>query len=145
MSTHPRIIGYLQRALSHELVAVQQCILQAATAANLGLATLAEQLRSGARDEMSHAELFAAQCLRYGAGVHASQSHAPCVGRNQLEILRFGLATEAEAVRLYSEAGVFCARSGDHDTQALFDRICNDERQHYEEIARQLQALEGAR
>lgn len=145
MSAHPRVIGYLQRALNHELLAVQQCILQAATAASLGLAALADQLRADAHDELSHAEAFTLQLLRCGAGVHASQPRAPCVGRTHAEILRFGLATEVEAVRLYSEAGVFCARIGDNDTHALFSRIGEDERQHRQHLERVLQALEGAR
>lgn len=145
MSAHPRIIGYLQRALSHELLAVQQCILQAATATSLGLAALADQLRSDAHDELAHAEAFAAQLLRCGAGLHASQPHAPRVGRTHKEILHFGLATEVEAVRLYSEAATFCARIGDHDNHALFSRIGEDERQHRQSIERVLQALEGGR
>lgn len=145
MSAHPRVIGYLQRALNHELLAVQQCILQAATATSLGLTTLADQLRSDAHDELGHAEAFTAQLLRCGAGVHASQPRAPSVGRSHTEILRFGLATEVEAVRLYSEAGTFCERIGDNDNHALFSRIGEDERHHRQHLERALQALEGAR
>lgn len=144
MSAHPRVIGYLQRALNHELLAVQQCILQAATATSLGLTTLAAQLRSDAHDELSHAEIFTTQLLRCDAGVHANPSRAPSVGRTHREILRFGLGTEVEAVRLYSEAGTFCARIGDHENQALFSRIGDDERQHQQHLEHMLQAL-GAR
>lgn len=145
MNAHPRVIGYLRRALSHELLAVQQCILQAATASRLGLQALAGQLRGDARDELAHAEAFAGQLLSCGAGLHAGQSHAPRVGRTQLEILQFGLATEADAVRLYSEAGAYCARIGDDSNYALFARICEDERHHQQGIERELQALGGAR
>lgn len=145
MSAHPRIIGYLQRAVNHELLAVQQCVLQAATASSLGLMALAGRLRSDAHDELGHAEAFASRLLHCGAGVHASQSRAPRVGRTRLEILHFGLATEADAVRLYSEAGAFCARIGDDANHALFNRICADERHHQQEIERALKAYEGAR
>lgn len=145
MSAHPRVIGYLHRALNHELLAVQQCILQAATATSLGLATLADRLRSDARDELAHAEAFTAQLLRSGAGIHASPSHAPRVGRTQTEILHFGLATEIEAVRLYSEAGAFCARTGDSENFALFSRIGEDERQHRQYLEHVIQTLEGTR
>ncbi len=145
MSAHPRVIGYLQRALSHELLAVQQCILQAATAANLGLTALAGQLHLDAQDELGHAEAFASQLLHCGAGLHTSQPRAPSVGRTHLEILRFGLATEVSAVRLYDEAGTFCARTGDHDNYALFSRICADERHHQQELERLLKLHEGTR
>ena len=66
---------------------------------------------------------------------------APQVGRSQTELLRFGLATEGEAIRLYQEACRYCERIGDLEDSALFGDILADEVQHYLELERQLQAL----
>jgi bacterioferritin len=143
MIGHPRIIGYLQRAVNHELGAAQQYTLQAATAENWGLKPLADKLRLDAREELEHAEAFIAQMLRLGATPHAGQSRVPRVGRTQIEILQFGLATESDAMRLYGEASRYCASVGDADNHAVFARIYEDEARHAEALTRAIQALGG--
>ena len=141
MKGHPRIIGYLQRAVNHELGAAQQYTLQAATAESWGLRPLAEKLRHDAREELEHAEAFITRMLRMGVAPHAGQSRVPRVGRTQLEILKYGLVTEADAMCLYGEAGQFCASIGDAETHALFTRIYQDEDRHARDLERSIQAL----
>lgn len=140
MSGHPRVVGLLQRALNHELGAAQQFILQAVRAEALGLRALAEDLRTGAREELVHAEAFAAGLLALGADARPGLTRALPVGRSREELLRFGLATEAEAVRLYEEARRFCERIGDAAHRALFARILEDEVRHYRELEKQIKA-----
>jgi bacterioferritin len=141
----PRILGYLQRAVNHELGAARQYTLQAACAENLGLRALAQKLRRDTRQELEHAEAFSARMLRLGAAPRAGLSSVPRLGRTALEILQDGLATELLAVRLYGEASRYCSSIGDGDNHALFARILADEVRHYRELERQLEALGAAR
>lgn len=141
MSGHPRVIGYLQRAVSHELNAAQQLTLQAVQAEMLGLLPLAAELRQGMQEEILHAEDFIRRMMQLGAAPRTGSTGGFPIGRSHGEILRFGLATEAAAIRLYREACEYCERSGDQDNYSLFARILEDERQHYQSIERALQAL----
>lgn len=138
MSGHPRIIAYLQRAVSHEFSAAQQFTLQAVQAERLGLGSFADELRAGAVDELRHAEAFSRRLHELGAGSPSVQASARPVGRTLTELLRFGLATEADAMRLYAEALRFCERMADAGNAELFARIHGDEVQHYQELERRL-------
>ena len=138
MSRHPRIIAYLQRAVSHEFGAAQQFTLQAVQAERLGLGPFADELRAGALEELRHAEAFARRLHELGVGSPSVLAAQRPVGRTVVELLRFGLATETDAMRLYSEALQFCERMADAGNAALFARIHGDEVQHYQELERRL-------
>ena len=141
MKCHPRVISYLQRAINHEFSATQQYTLQAVQADLLGLSKFAAELRLGVQEEIRHAEEFIGRMMRLGATPHGGQPYSPPIGRSYAEMLRFGLATEAEAIRLHREAAHFCEHSGDAENHALFVRIHDDEVHHYHDLERALQAL----
>jgi len=141
MSGHPRVIGYLQRALDHEFSAAQQFTLQAGQAEVLGLPVLAAELRTAARDELAHAEVFITRLNALGCTPRAGGAGVPGIGRTHLELLRQGLATEASAIRLYGEASRFCRQIGDDGHGAVFERILDDEQQHYRDLERKIQSL----
>ena len=141
MTGHPRIIAYLQRAVSHEFTAAQQYTLQAGSAENWGMGDLATKLRRDAGEELEHAEAFIKQMLRLGAEPRSSQPRTPRVGRSHVELLRFGLATEQDAIRLYDEAARFCEQIGDSDNYLLFTRILKDEEDHAAGLQQSLAAL----
>lgn len=145
MKGHPRVIGYLQRAVNHEFNAAQQYTLQAVQAEVWGMKPLTDKLREGVREELRHAEEFLRRMYALGVTPHAGQPRAPQVGRSHAELLRFGLATEAEAIRLYREACQFCERIADVDNREIFARILQDEVHHHQELERQLQALGAGR
>lgn len=141
MSGHPRVIGYLQRALDHEFGAAQQFTLQAGQADVLGLPTLAAELRTAASEELAHAGAFIASLYALGSTPRAGNAGAPGVGRTQLELLRYGVATEASAIRLYTEASRFCQQIGDHDNGEVFARILEDEVQHRRDLEKRIELL----
>lgn len=141
MNGHPRVIAWLQRALSHEFAAAEQLTLQAVQASALGLTRLADGLREGAREELGHAEAFAARLLAIGAAPQPVASRKLPVGRTHDELLRFGLATEDAAIRMYREAATWCRQSGDHGNAALFLRILDEEVAHYRELEQALERL----
>lgn len=138
---HPRVIGYLQRALNHEFNAVQQYTLQAVLAETWGMKQIAAELRQGVAEELRHAEVFS-QCI-YALGVTPRMGQTPAaqIGRDYAQVLYFGLATEADAIRLYKEASVFCERIGDGKHGEVFSRILEDEIHHYQDLERQYAGL----
>jgi len=141
MSGHPRVIGYLQRALDHEFGAAQQFTLQAGQADVLGLPALAAELRTAANEELAHAGAFIARLYTLGGTPRAGNAGAAGIGRTQRELLQHGMATEASAIRLYTEAARFCRQIGDHDNVDVFARILSDEEQHYQELQRRIESL----
>lgn len=141
MNAHPRVIAYLQRALAHEFAAAEQLTLQAVQAAALGLARLADGLRAGAREELDHAEAFAARLLALGTTPQVGSGRALPVGRTHEDLLRFGLATEDAAIHMYREAAAYCSSIGDRENAALFARILDDEIAHYRELDQALGRL----
>lgn len=141
MSGHPRVIGYLQRALDHEFGAAQQFTLQAGQADILGLPALAAELRTAASEELAHAGAFIARLYALGATPRAGNAGAPGIGRTQRELLQHGMATETSAIRLYMQAARFCQQIGDRDNGEVFARILGDEEQHYRELQRRIESL----
>ena len=77
-----------------------------------------------------------------GRGVGKDQPRAPQVGRSHVELLRFGLATEADAIGLYREAKQLCERIGAEGNCERFARILEDEVSHHHKLGRALQALD---
>lgn len=138
MSGHPRVVSYLQRALNHEMAAMQQFTLQAALAGSLGLPGFAQDLRAGACEELSHAEAFAAALLAMGVAARCGLTRSFPIGRSREEILRFGMETERQAIRLYAEACAYCESTAEAAYQDLFARVLADEQQHYRMLEKQL-------
>lgn len=130
MAGHPRVVALLHRALNHELGAVQHCVLQAGQADRLGLRRLAEELRESARDELAHAEAFAARLLDCGMPLRPAGAPVPPIGRSHEDLLRRSLALEVAAVRLYEESVRVCRTLGESASEALFARVLAEEWGH---------------
>jgi bacterioferritin len=144
MSGHPRVVSFLQRALDHEFCAAQQFTLQAVQAEVQGMPELATELRMAAREELGHAEAFGAGLSALSITARSGAPRALPVGRSREDLLRFGLETEAAAIRLYSEARRFCETIGDAGNGALFARILDDELNHYRDLEKRLGSTGGA-
>jgi bacterioferritin len=140
-AVHPRVLGYLGRALSLELTAVQQYMTQATLADAWGDHDAAQRFRQETVEEMHHAETLVQRMLSLGVAPAASQlrpaGHAPDLAG----LLRHDLVLEDDLVNLYAEATRFCGLNGDTDNQQLFQQLLHDEQQHAEELAAWLQSL----
>jgi bacterioferritin len=142
-AVHPRVLGYLGRALSLELSAVQQYMTQASLVELWGDADAAQRFRHETVEEMQHAEKIVQRMLALGVAPAASQlrpvSHAPDLAG----LLRHNAALEADLVNHYAEAVRFCLLVGDGDNEAFFRELWNDEQHHAEELALWLRNLGG--
>lgn len=145
MPAHPRVISYLQRALDHEFGATQQYAMQAALARVLGLEAMAAELREGVDEELRHAELLLRAIYALGVAPRAVQARAPLIGRSQAEMVRFGIETERNAIRLYREACGFCDSIGDTRHADLFAAILEDEIRHCRQLEQQAGTVDANR
>lgn len=141
-SADQRVLGYLGRALSLELSAVQLYSTQARLVAAWGLVEPAERLRNESREEMEHADRIIARMLSLGAAPSASQLRPVRLGNSLLELLQHDLAFEHELIGLYSDATRHCARTGDHDGRLFFETLLEEERGHGRELTAWIAQLE---
>lgn len=138
-----RVFGYLGRALSLELSAVQQYSTQARLVATWGLAEAAERLREETREEMGHVDRIISRMLALGVAPNASQLRPVSLGRSLQELLQRNHAFELELVRLYDDATRHCARQDDHDNRLFFEALLEEEKAHGRELSAWLLQLEG--
>ncbi|WP_398331638.1 ferritin-like domain-containing protein, partial [Vulcanococcus sp.] len=107
-AVHPRVLGYLGRALSLELTAVQQYMTQASLVGLWGDEASAERFREETVEEMQHAERIVQHMLQLGVAPAASQlqpvTHAP----DLLGLLEQNADLEQQLVNHYDEATRFC-------------------------------------
>lgn len=141
MTVDLRIIGYLNRALTHELVAVQQYLAQAKLAALWGLAQESKHFHEDVSAEMRHAEWLMEELLVRGVAPAATALAPTRLGANLQELLRHDRVIELDAIRLYEEAAQYCARVRDERCRALFTKIMDDEVEHLHDLDKWLQTI----
>ena len=138
MATDPRLMGYLARALNHEMAAVQQYLAQASLTAMWQLGEHSRRFRGDAEEELGHAQQLIERMLVLGIPSSGTQLPPIRPGRTLEEMLLIDRELEIEAIRLYEEAAHYCARMRDGETQALFTGLLQDELGHLRDLDRML-------
>ena len=142
MISDPRLSGYLSRALSHEMAAVQQYLLQAKLTGLWGMTAQSDHFRRDVEEELVHAERLMERMLILGIPCNSVTLPPIRCGRTLEEILRIDIQLEIEAVRLYEEAAQYCARRQDEGTRTLLNAILQDELGHLKDLEQQLASLQ---
>jgi len=141
INTDERVIGYLGRALSLELSAVQLYSTQSMLAASWGLTDVAEKFREESREEMGHAERIISRMLALGVAPNASQLRPVRLGRNLQELLQYDYAFENELISLYDDATRYCVSIADYDNRLFFEALLNEEKDHAVALTQWLQEI----
>ena len=136
-----RVLGYLGRALSLELSAVQLYSTQAMLVATWGLADVAEKFHAESKEEMGHAERIISRMLALGVAPNASQLRPVSLGQTLQELLQHVLAFERELISLYEAASSHCAQSGDKDSRLFFESLLSEERTHEKGLLQWIETL----
>ena len=136
-----RVLGYLGRALSLELSAVQLYSTQAMLVATWGLADVAEKFHAESKEEMGHAERIISRMLALGVAPNASQLRPVALGQTLLELLQHDLAFERELIGLYEAASSHCKKSGDKDSRLFFESLLSEERTHEKDLLQWIETL----
>ena len=129
-----RVLGYLGRALSLELSAVQLYSTQASLVSSWGLSEAAARLRSESEQELQHVDRVIEYMLVTGVAPSASQLRPVRLGHDLASILRIDQQFEHELIEFYRNAVTHCARVGDRDHRAFFEGLLEDEQFHLEEL-----------
>lgn len=133
-SADPRVIGYLGRALSLELSAVQMYSTQAQVVSSWGLLEAAEKFSVEAREELGHAERIIGRMLALDVSPSASQLRPSPLGGSLREILEADHVFENELVKLYTDAARYSSKIGDQDSRLFFEALRGEELEHAAEL-----------
>lgn len=134
MSVDPRTLGWLSRALTHEMAAVQQYLAQSVLARLWGDYALSSQLRREAVEELQHAERLMERLIVLGIAPSAGNLPPARLGRTVDEMVAADRVLEVDAVRLYEQAVTHAERMRDADSTALLKGILAEEIAHVREL-----------
>ena len=141
---HPRVLGYLGRALSLELSAVQQYMTQASLVELWGEGEAADRFRQETIEELQHAERIVKRMLTLGVAPAASQLRPVTHAADLAELLRRNAVLEDDLIAHYAEAMRFCLQIGDAEQHAFFQALWLEEQQHGLELTTWLTSLQSA-
>jgi bacterioferritin len=138
MRGDPQVIEYLNRALRHELTAVNQYWLHYRLLENWGYLALAKQWRKESIEEMQHADKLVARIIFLDGFPNMQVLDPLHIGQTVREVLDCDLAAELSARALYQEAATHCHAARDYVTRDLFEKLMSDEEDHIDFLETQL-------
>ena len=141
MQGDPRVIEYLNAALTNELTAINQYWLHYRVLDNWGVKKLADYERHESIDEMKHADALADRILFLNGLPNFQALHKLKVGETVEEILRADLALEMEAVPQLKEAAAYCQQVKDFTSGQLFETILASEEEHVDFLEKQFDMI----
>lgn len=130
MTPDPAILGYLGRALSFELSAVQQYLSLARLLELRGMPQVGEKFRHEAQEEMQHAERIIGRMLALGAAPNASRLRPVRLDGALPQLMQHVTDLETEIVNLYAQAVRHCSRTQDHENRIFFEALLLEEQRH---------------
>lgn len=142
MKGNPRVIEYLNKALTHELTAVNQYWLHYRFLEDWGYTRLAVKERKESIEEMQHADKLVARIIFLEGLPNMQQINPLMIGQNIKEVLECDLKAEYSARALYMEARAACRKEEDYVSMDLFEELLSDEEGHINYLESQLRLLE---
>ena len=137
-----RVIEYLNKALRHELTAVNQYWLHARLLQDWGFGKLASKEQAEAEEERAHAKDLMDRII-FLEGLPNLQVLDPLrIGQSVKECIECDLAAEYVARALYHEAREVCHEVGDYVSMKLFEQLLADEEGHINYLESQLNLIE---
>jgi bacterioferritin len=141
MQGHPEVIDYLNRALRHEMTAVNQYWLHYRLLDDWGYTKLAKKEREESIEEMHHADKLVTRIIFLEGFPNMQKLDPLMIGQNVKEILECDLKAEYGARALYMEARAACRKEEDYVSMDLFEELLADEEGHIDFIETQLGLL----
>jgi bacterioferritin len=138
MKGETKVIEYLNKALRHEMTAVNQYWLHYRILENWGYLALAKKWRKESIEEMEHADKLV-QRIIFLEGFPNMQVLDPLhIGQTVKEVLECDLRAEISARALYEEAATHCHAVKDYVSRDLFEKLMSDEESHIDFLETQL-------
>jgi bacterioferritin len=137
------VIDYLNKALRHELTAVNQYWLHYRLLNNWGYKTLAKRWRKESIEEMQHADKIIERIIFLDGFPNMQAFEALHIGRTVKEVVERDLQAEMEARALYEEAATHCHSVKDYVTRDVFEELMHDEEEHIDLLETQLDLIDS--
>jgi bacterioferritin len=141
MKGNPKVAACLNKALTEELLAINQYFVHAEMCENWHYKPLASYIKKQSIDEMKHAEKLIERLLFLEFTPNMSEPMKLTVGATVKEQIESDLRLEIGAVALYN-ASIQTARSeGDNVSADLFAGLLADEEKHADWLEAQLHLI----
>ena len=141
MKGDPKVIEFLNKALTNELTAINQYWLHYRTLKHWGVNKLAEYERHESIDEMKHADALAERVLFLDGLPNFQAINRLKVGETVEEILKADLALEMEALPLLRDAIDHCETVRDYISREIFEKILESEEEHVDFLETQIDMI----
>ena len=136
------VIKELNLALSSELSAIAQYMVQAEMCHNWGYKRLGDLTKKRAIEEMHHAEGLIERILFLDGAPQVAVALQPKIGTNVKEHLEIDLLDEKDAVVQYNNSVKICNSESDAGSRELFEHMIQDEERHVDFLEAQLQSIQ---
>ena len=141
MRGNETVIKQLNLALSSELTAIVQYMVQAEMCDNWGYKRLAGFHKQRAIDEMHHAEHLIERILFLDALPVVDVALKPQAGKDVKSQLEINLKDELVAIKDYNAASKICREAADNGTRELFEGLLKDEERHTDQLEAHLHSI----
>lgn len=141
MRGNEAVIKELNAALSAELTAIVQYMVQAELCDNWGYKRLAGTTKKRAIDEMHHAEHLIERIVFLDAMPIVDIALKPQIGADVKAQLEIDLKDEHDAIAEYNAASKVCREAADNGTRELFEKLLRDEESHTDYLETQLYTI----
>jgi len=141
MRADATVIEYLNRAVRHELTAINQYWLHYRLLENWGYRALAKVWRKESMEEMQHADKLIERIIFLDGFPNLQVLDPLQIGQTVKEVLDCDLAAEMSARALYQEAATHCHGVKDYVTRDLFEKLMSDEEDHIDFLETQLELV----
>jgi bacterioferritin len=141
MKGSAKVVQELNAALSAELTAIVQYMVQAEMHANWGYSGLSAITKKRAFEEMHHAEGLIERLLFLDAVPTVDIALKPRIGANVKSHLETDYEDEVDAVKQYNVAVNTCVSQNDDGSRALFEKMIRDEERHANYLEGELHSI----
>ena len=138
MKGDPKVIALLNKALSNELIAINQYFLHAKMYKDWGMTNLAEYEYHESIDEMKHADMLVDRILFLEGLPNLQDLGTLRIGEDTKEMLECDLALEHDAVPDLRQGIQYCEEVKDFVSSDLFNSILESEEEHIDWLETQL-------
>jgi bacterioferritin len=129
-----KVIDLLNEARARELSAIAQYMAQHYELEDQDYGKLAAKMKEIGIQEMKHAEALAERIL-FLKGTPTSKPDAVAKkGEDIPAMLDTDIALEAQAITMYNEAALVCAKEKDQISKQLFEKLLGEEEAHLDEF-----------
>jgi bacterioferritin len=141
MKGDPKVIEFLNTALTNELTAVNQYFLHARMYKNWGFSKLNEKEYHESIDEMKHADQLIERILFLEGLPNLQNLGKLRIGENPEEMLKCDLKLELEAIPPLREAIAYCEQIKDYISREVFQHILENEEEHVDWLETQFELI----